>query len=756
MVSTRTSWGSTVLVLTILCGCSGGPDRRFLAPTHDEYTEPLRNAVIGTPEGVQIVPGEDSVVVPEQPLTMGDGGAPEPPGGRASWSFDDCAAGSHFLLDGSGGGANAQHALGGACVAGIDGLGVDLRSAADVVQVPDEPQFTVAKHIALAAWVNPRSVDGDHPVIIKRLSKTTSFSLGIHDGNIEMAVVLTTGKTVISRAPIEPGVWTHVAGMFDGTFVFLFINGQQFGQVFGAGTVRNVFAPLRIGATTQTQWFDGTIDNVFVSTEVISKDVLTAQACVIRASTFTLNPAVGGPVSFDTPVHYQVLVNDNDVGSCPNRSYNFNLFSFDPNIQVVFDPPGGFQSAAAGATVTFGVSLSASELEPPGLIHTPFDIFDFTSFVDLNGELVLDLRVPDCFVFRRRELMITDVSVVDDPARALGAGAWSLGHVLRELAPTPADGPALALQLFQHFLTDQAINGFTVPARPAAQQAILDIWPRTETGELDLDQAPFRLQAIVNRVDLRDLAAGSAGQGRLVYALDGGSFFPQSFTVILEYNLPAQTQDELMAWAHRWHALSALPFPSAAYNAALAEVTRLFTDRAAGGARLFQLRTNEIALSFNWELREFQISPATGFLVETTVAETPDVSFNGTFALASFINANAAAFSAVVPGANSHVIPLLLDGRPFVAGSAPNFPFQWFAPGADEEARFHFALNTCNGCHGLETNTGFTMITPRFPGSEARLSPFLTGTTVFSPGGTPRVLNDLARRRQDLAGLVCP
>ena len=59
--------------------------------------------------------------------------------------------------------------------------------------------------------------------------------------------------------------------MFDGTFVFLFINGQQFGQVFGAGTIRNVFAPLRIGATTQTQHFDGIIDEVFVSTQPITQ-----------------------------------------------------------------------------------------------------------------------------------------------------------------------------------------------------------------------------------------------------------------------------------------------------------------------------------------------------------------------------------------------------------------------------------------------------------------------------------------------------
>src|ERR1019366_1557098 len=109
---------------------------------------------------------------------------------------------------------------------GINGLGVQIRNVKDVVQVPDEPQFTVGSNIAVAAWVHPNTVSGNQPIVLK------------------------PGKTIVSSAPIAANTWSHVAGMFDGTFVFLFIDGKQFGQVFGAGTVADVFAPLRIGATT--------------------------------------------------------------------------------------------------------------------------------------------------------------------------------------------------------------------------------------------------------------------------------------------------------------------------------------------------------------------------------------------------------------------------------------------------------------------------------------------------------------------------
>jgi len=92
-----------------------------------------------------------------------------------------------------------------------------------------------------------------------------------------------------------------------------------------------------------------------------------------------------------------------------------------------------------------------------------------------------------------------------------------------------------------------------------------------------------------------------------------------------------------------------------------------------------------------------------------------------------------------------------------VAEAVFNDLIQWNGPGiADPEARFHASLNTCNGCHGPETNTGFLMLFPRSPGSESFLSGFLTGTTVLDPiSGQTRTLNDLGRRKADLTAVVC-
>jgi hypothetical protein len=120
--------------------------------------------------------------------------------------------------------------------------------------------------------------------------------------------------------------------------------------------------------------------------------------------------------------------------------------------------------------------------------------------------------------------------------------------------------------------------------------------------------------------------------------------------------------------------------------------------------------------------------------------------------LASYINANQDAIIA-----ERHTVPAVFEGQPFQGGSVFNDLRAWFAPGVDPEARHHFSVNTCNGCHSLEeTNVAFLQISPRFPGDEATLSPFLTGTTVADPvTSRTRSFNDLRRRNIDLTAIVC-
>jgi hypothetical protein len=362
-----------------------------------------------------------------------------------------------------------------------------------------------------------------------------------------------------------------------------------------------------------------------------------------------------------------------------------------------------------------------------------------------------------CTIDRPSELMVTALSVVEDPVRTAPGGAWHFGTLMKEMAGGQDPSPMVRAWL-KTWLTKQVVNGLELPARPEMQRLVLGPWESRSGGAnkpLDFSKAPFRLLAIVNRIDLRH-PGQHAGEGRFVFGVLDANGAPLEFTLILEYALPGGTNEAIQKWAEDWHALGALKVGHRDYNAKLQALTDRFTKagvmtgRQAGSA-LNQIRTNEIDLAEPWEMREFVLT-AQGLMPETTKL-TPAMHFENTASLASYIQQNQADIVA-----ERHTVPNSLGGVPFLAAMARTpLDFFWRAPGVSSEARHKFSMNTCSGCHAGETQTEFVHVAPRSAGRVAALSPYLKGTTVTDPvTRSTRVFDDLGRRAEDLKALVCP
>ncbi len=394
-----------------------------------------------------------------------------------------------------------------------------------------------------------------------------------------------------------------------------------------------------------------------------------------------------------------------------------------------------------------------------------------------------------CTVIPTKELFVTDVSVVDDclrttwgpcissptPPPPATQGAWTFGTRIASLAGTtdPAKLSAFTLNWLHSWSTDQTINSDLVPKRLNIQSVVINPWLAASGGStLDMKKAPFRLLAIVARLDLRENAGYSggttAGEGRFVYDLLDASGNPTQFLVIFEYGLDAADCTAVLAWANLWHGLGPHTF-GPDYNAALQSVTDRFaiigtSPGKPNGSSINQVRTNEIQLTFPWELREFKLSTSVVTagtplpLTEGTVAQTPAFSLQQTRAISTYVNTNAAAILA-----DNYVVPLIWSGAPFRGGAAPhNLQLGWDGPTpvctsiTDPNARFAFSVNTCSGCHGAtETGTIFKMVEPRAAGAPSTLSGFLTGiSNVTDFCGIQHNFNDIDRRRVDLCQLL--
>jgi hypothetical protein len=439
----------------------------------------------------------------------------------------------------------------------------------------------------------------------------------------------------------------------------------------------------------------------------------------------------------------------------------------------------------AGATARSDEDIAASAsmlMEAPDLTGGGEIISDPGG----GGEVVLP---PPCdpVIDRTKSLFVTDISVTEDPVRTYNPctnvgnpnGAWTFKTVMTNMANQPLTGvtpdkfvmewldtwmrgtPRLTPGTLNPVVNTQVLDSRVHPITPLTTQAttimhaVIKPWLRAASGNpaLVIDSlpsspnywktiwqwvvdkygdvlkfAPFKLTAIVNRVDLISSSTSggggyggggpittitNGGEGRLVYSIikdprtacNGPvSSLTQpfeGFNVIMEYGIPITDCETLLKYQTMWRDLSDIPFGSS-FNDALEKVTDVFTAMNAApgkqnGSALNQLRSNEIAITSLlgsalptpyapgsagnapfWQLREFVLK-GSPLLANTTTKLEAMTKFNGASftpltsgnsladiaILASFVNTNAAAIKTM-----NFTVPDVFSGVNFQAGRA--------------------------------------------------------------------------------------
>lgn len=365
-----------------------------------------------------------------------------------------------------------------------------------------------------------------------------------------------------------------------------------------------------------------------------------------------------------------------------------------------------------------------------------------------------------------RELLINSINVVEDQTRTWDPcartgqqmGAWTFGALMTAIANDNPTTHLIADQMAQNWLNEwtvqQNVNQFPVSAR-LGMLSVIHAWRslgQDRNGLVDVSQAPFQLNAIVNRID-QTSGSDPSGQIRFVFGYapcQGGEGVPAAFNVILEFHVPVAQ----CTWASQWHNLDTLI--GSRFNSALQAITNEVTGNAP--QNLEQVRTNENFTSELgiWEQRQFALS--SGALREVPIPQTP----NGDFASGRIdfnqqtcrpgVNCQAATLTQYINQfqqdilSNNYTVPSDYPGgsNAFLGGSAFNGQavqalvyWQGNPPPASNPARSIFSQNTCNGCHGRETFVKFQQIENRQPGPPATavpavLSAFLVGCSTSS------------------------
>ncbi len=170
-----------------------------------------------------------------------------------------------------------------------------------------------------------------------------------------------------------------------------------------------------------------------------------------------------------------------------------------------------------------------------------------------------------CTIDRAAELAITALPVVEDPVRTAVGGAWHFGTLMRAMAGNE-DPSSMVRQWLKTWSSAQTVNGLTLPARARMQTLVLGPWESKSGGAnrpLDFSKAPFRLLAIMNRMDLRNPGVQS-GEGRFVFGVLDPSGPAARVHRHPRVRAAGRKPEAIQQWAHDWHELGQLAVGSAA------------------------------------------------------------------------------------------------------------------------------------------------------------------------------------------------
>lgn len=213
-----------------------------------------------------------------------------PVNGLVGWWPMDSSFATDKIYDRSGRGNHGgffNSATSSALVTGKIGQALSFDGSTNYVKVNDSSNLRATAAVTVSAWIYPTnsSVRGD---IINKWGNQDAYLLrygasdcssGSSDQKLCFAIDEDGSEGAItqasSAATIPINTWTHVAGVFNGTSIKVYINGVENGSTSFAS--KSIFAgtsPLSIGAvntdSSPTLFFPGRIDDVRVYNRALS------------------------------------------------------------------------------------------------------------------------------------------------------------------------------------------------------------------------------------------------------------------------------------------------------------------------------------------------------------------------------------------------------------------------------------------------------------------------------------------------------
>ncbi len=169
-----------------------------------------------------------------------------------------------------------------------------FNGASSLIEVPHHDSLSPGGDaLTVEAWFKPTTFPGGHPPIARKGSVAESgWGFDTPGGKIRGFVYTAPGDPAVANGttPMKVDTWHHVAMVYDGEEIRIYLDGELDGEVARSGDINENEASVWIGKkANENIWLDGTMDefrilNIAITQEQIQEDMSEGIAFAVEVT----------------------------------------------------------------------------------------------------------------------------------------------------------------------------------------------------------------------------------------------------------------------------------------------------------------------------------------------------------------------------------------------------------------------------------------------------------------------------------------
>ena len=164
---------------------------------------------------------------------------------------------------------------------GVVGGALELSGDGQYVAVAEKTAFDLNDRMTVAAWIKVNKFDRKYQTIVAKGDTSWRIARDKDRDCVQFAFNTIPNEQLIKGTiPVNDGKWHHVAGVYDGKKMYLYVDGRLDGSAATTANIPTSTDPVYIGENSQAKgrFWNGLIDDVRIYDRALTAEEIATLA----------------------------------------------------------------------------------------------------------------------------------------------------------------------------------------------------------------------------------------------------------------------------------------------------------------------------------------------------------------------------------------------------------------------------------------------------------------------------------------------